>query len=120
MGRGYSLDLRERVIKYLEQSKGNQAQAAEQFLINVRTVKRWVRRNKTGCLEQDKQGPKNTKKVNREVFQSYVESHGDQTLKEIGEYFSLSINGVWKIMKELSFVYKKNATIRRTRRKKKS
>ena len=95
MGKGYSLDLRECVISFLKKGKGTQQNAAEQFGVGLRTISRRVERNKEGKLKADKQGSKNSKKVNRDIFKSYVNNNRGKTLKEIGAHFNISGAGAF-------------------------
>lgn len=117
MGKGYSLDLRERVVEFVEKGLGDRKKAAEQFSIGQRTVDRWMIRRRQGCLAIGKQGCTNRKKVDRDSFRKYVDKHPDQTLKQIGANFSITDVGALKIMRELNYVYKKNVALRRARRK---
>jgi len=57
MGRAYSYDLRERVVRAVTKGGLSRHQAAAQFGVAISTAINWVRRfHETGSVEQDQIG----------------------------------------------------------------
>ena len=64
MGRPYSLDLRERVVRAVIKGGLSRHQAAAQFGVGISTAINWVRRfHKTGSVKPDKVGGYRPKKI---------------------------------------------------------
>jgi len=104
----YSIDLREKVIKYLEDGN-SQRQAAKVFNINLTTVNEWSQKyRKTGSLEV-KKPQRNFKKIDPERLKTYIEEHPDAYLSEIALEFSCSDMAVSKALKRLGITRKKRS-----------
>ena len=102
----YSLDLRERVIKYIE--IGNtQLSAAEVFRLNPSTVNRWcVRYKREGCYKPRRRiGAK--RKIDSEALKDYISSNPDSKLKDLAKKFLVSTWTIHYWLKLLGFSYKK-------------
>lgn len=106
MGKEYSLDLRERVIAFLEQGNDTQT-ASELFQISQRTVQRWRKRK----LEKGNVRPLRRefayKKIDYERLKAYLEQHPDQFLYEIAEEFSVTLQAIFYACKKIKFTRKK-------------
>lgn len=102
----YSLDLREKVIKFLE-SGGSQRTASKVFRISPTTVNIWhVRYKREGNYNPRKRlGAKPRIKI--KDFINYVERYPNLTTSEIGKYFSISDSGARYWLRKLNFTYKK-------------
>lgn len=102
----YSLDLRQKVIKYIE-SGGSQISASKIFSLNKNTVSSWWRRYcSEGSINPRKRlGSK--AKVDLEKFILYVESHPNDDAGDIGKYFGISASGARYWLKKIGFSYKK-------------
>ena len=102
----YSLDLRERVIKYVEQGK-SQLSAAKLFDLNLSTVNRWyVRYKKEGHYYPRKRlGAKS--KIDPKALEMYVNANPDSKLKDLAETFGISLWGINYWLKKLNFSFKK-------------
>jgi transposase len=102
----YSQDLREKVIKYLEQGKSKK-EASEVYGLHRNTVSRWYNRyKKEGVVESRKRvGAK--ARLDKEKFILYVEANPDSSLSEMGKHFNIS--GAWAsiMLKKLGYSYKK-------------
>lgn len=105
MARAYTLDLREKVISFINRG-GGRREASKLFSIGEDTIYRWIRRNKSGDLAPKKRTDFRTK-VPLETLRKYVEDNPDHTLKEIGLAVNLSGSKVWKHLKRLNLTRKK-------------
>ena len=102
----YSLDLRKKVIRYLESGK-SQRQASTVFGISKTTVNIWyVRYKREGNLSPRKRlGSKAS--IHPEEFIKYVNDNSNATSADISKQFSISPSGVRYWLKKLNFSYKK-------------
>lgn len=106
MARPYSLDLRERVVQYLE--KGNDKEsAAEFFSVGIATIYRWLRqRKKLGSIQPIKR-ERAYQKIDNEQLKEYVEAHPDHFLSEIARHFNLTPQAIFYALKRLKITRKK-------------
>ncbi len=102
----YSLDLRERVIKFLE-SGNTQILAAKVFSLNLSTVNRWHLRHlrEGNCAPRKRLGAKS--KVDQKRLESYIISNPDAKLRDLSAIFGVSIWGIYYWLGKLGFSYKK-------------
>jgi transposase len=118
--RAYSVDLREKVMTYIE-SGNTSAVAAKIFSIGERTIRRWITLKKeTNSLQPRAHGGGNSPKIDLVALKEYVESNNDKTLAEIGEKFLVSTTSIWHALKKIDYVYKKKSSLQRNKRRKKS
>ena len=104
---GYSLDLRERVVKFVE-SGHSQAFASRIFDIGKRTVGRWLElKKKTGNLKERPHAGGRKPKVQASELKEYIAENPDKTLHEIAEKFDVNPASIWKKLKKLGYVHKK-------------
>lgn len=107
----YSIDLRERVIKYIEEG-GSRRSACEIFSVGERTIGRWVSLKKeTKSLSPRPHGGGYPAKIDLTSIEEYVNTHSDKTLKDLGKEFSVSHVAIWKVLRKIGYVYKKNSTV---------
>lgn len=106
----YSIDLRERVIKYIESGKSKKA-ASILFKLNPKTVYNWYNRYKVEghCLPRKRMGA--TPKINTEEFINYVNKTPNATSEDIGEAFNLSASGARYWLRKLGYSYKKKTSL---------
>ena len=90
MGKAYGIDLREKVIGYIDRGRKTQ-EAAEVFGIGRRTVERWINLKGLGELNPKKQAPNGPWKIDISKLEEFINSHNDYTLMEISEHFPLKI-----------------------------
>jgi transposase len=103
---GYSIDLRERVIEFVEQ-RGSAAEAAFLFKVSERTIYNWLRKKReTGSLE-DKLPHRPWKKLCPKALSQCVEMHPDWTLKEYAEHFHSIPSTICEAFKRLRITRKK-------------
>ncbi len=118
MAKGYSLDLRERVLKYLEKNDDKKI-ACDLFEVSLSTVFRWVRRKKEKGSVAAFKRKHPYKKIDEQALLDYVKNHEDYFLSEIGEHFSMTAPGIFYALKRLKVTRKKKPlSIRREMKKK--
>ena len=102
----YSLDLREKVIKFVT-SGNSQRAAARVFNISKTTVNTWfVRYKKEGnCHPKKRLGAQS--KMDMSQFIKYVEDNPNSTTSEIGRRFGITRGGAHYWLRKLAFSYKK-------------
>ncbi|MCH2038076.1 MAG: transposase [Rickettsiales bacterium] len=113
----YSLDLREKVVLYVE-SGCSRVSAAKIFGIGERTVRRWVSKyQSTGNINPLPHGGGFPSKIKSADFIQYIADNPDKTLQEMGEFFGVSHEGVAYNLRKYGYVHKKNSTLRRKKRR---
>ena len=104
--RAYSLDLRERVIEFLE--KGNNTKtASEVFNVSQRTVQRWSQQKKERGSLEPKKREFAYRKIDYQELKSHIENNPDQFLYEIAERFSVTLQAIFYACKKLKITRKK-------------
>lgn len=112
--RGFSLDLRERIVKAVEAGE-SKPKVAKRFGVDLSTVKRYMRRKKAGKLEASKPPglPSRLDSKGAEVLKKQVEEHNDWTLEQHAQAFSASTgipakkSVIGKYFKQLKITRKK-------------
>jgi putative transposase len=121
MGRPYSLDLRERVVRAVVKGGLSRHQAAAQFGVAISTAINWVRRfRETGCVEPDQVGGYRPKKIagpHRDWLLQRCRK-ADFTLRglvaELAERgLKVDYRTVWEFVHAEKFSHKKDADCRR-------
>jgi transposase len=112
--KAYTLDLRERVVKFVK-SGGSKAEAARRFAVGRRTVYRYLDAAQAGTLAP-KQSWGHWRKLDPHQLQAHVKKHPDATLKEIQKVFGVSHHAVWVRLRQLGFTLKKTHKISRAER----
>ena len=113
----YSLDLRKRVIKYVEDG-GTQEEAASIFNVSPKTVTNWVRKKRDGDLSPKTRLAK-PRKINYDSLRKYIEKHPDAYLREIAEEFEVTLQAIFYACKRLRITLKKRHPAIRNGMKKK-
>ena len=107
--KAYALDLRERVVKFIQKG-GSKVEAARHFDLARSSVYRYLGAVQTGTL-----APKTSwgkwRKLDPEKLQAHVKTHPDATLKEIQKVFGVSHHAVWVRLGQLGFTLKKTHKI---------
>lgn len=103
----YSMDLREKVIKFIE-AGNSQRQASIVFEINKMTINKWyLRYQREGhCQPKVRLGAKPS--IEKEEFIQHVTSHPNDRAEDIARQFNLSASGARYWLKRLDFSYKKS------------
>lgn len=103
----YSLDLRDRVIKFIK-AGNTQVLASKVFELNISTVNKWYTRYRKEGNFAPRNRPGAKSKVDQEVLVSYINANPDATLQELSKKIGVSICGVYYWLRKLGFSYKKN------------
>ena len=106
MARAYSLDLRERVFKFLEKNN-DKNEASNLFGVSPRTIQRWVERKKKTGSFKPLQKKFAYRKIDYDLLSKYVEDNPDKFLFEIAEKFSVTLQAVFYALKNLKITRKK-------------
>ena len=112
--KAYALDLRERVVKFI-QSGGSKAEAARRFDLARSSVCRYLAAVQKGALAPKKSWG-HWRKLDPEKLQAHVQKHPDATLKELQQVFGVSHHAVWVRLGQLGFTLKKTHKISRAQR----
>lgn len=107
MPKFYSLDLRERVLKYLENNNDKQA-ASRLFQVGIATIYRWIAKQKATGNVQPLRRPYAYKKIEDEKLIAYIEAYPDHFLSEIANHFGLTLQAIFYALKRLKITRKKN------------
>jgi transposase len=121
MAKPYSQDLRERVIKAIDDGH-TRNEVAALFNIGIATVGRYVKRQRrTGSLKPDKFGGHQRHKLanHEKKVRELVTAEPDQTLLELRDQLAVagvkaSKSALDRFLKALGLTYKKNARGNRT------
>lgn len=112
--KAYALDLRERVVKFI-QGGGSKVEAARHFALARSSVYRYLVAAKNGALP-----PKTSwgtwRKLDPEKLRAHVQNHPDATLKELQQVFGVSHHAVWVRLGQLGVTLKKTHKISRAQR----
>jgi putative transposase len=92
MPKFYSVDLRERVLHYLEKTNDKKS-ASELFQVGIATIYRWVSRKKEKGHLNPLRRKYAYKKIEDEKLIHYVHAHPDHFLSEIANHFFMLFNG---------------------------
>ena len=105
----YSIDLRERVLSYLEEGN-TQESAVRVFKVSRTAIVRWVREyRETGSLDRKPLNRK-PKKLDPEKLIAYVRDYPDAYLKEIGAVFGCSGEAVRRALLKVKITLKKRGS----------
>jgi transposase len=112
--KAYAMDLRERVVKFI-QGGGSKAEAARRFELARSSVYRYLVAAQKGALAP-KQSWGTWRKLDPEKLRAHVRKHPDATLKELQQVFGVSHHAVWVRLGQLGFTLKKTHKISRAQR----
>jgi transposase len=102
----YSLDLREKVIKYIE-SGNSQQSASKVFELNPSTINRWWRRYKKEGNYLPRKRLGRAPRVSLSAVKSYIEGNPDFKSADMGKHFGMTAGGAFYWLKKLGYSYKK-------------
>lgn len=103
---GYSVDLRERVIKFIEDG-GSKTDAARIFSVSRVTIYSWEKKKVEKGTLKDTPPKRGWKKLNPELLLAHVAKYPDLTLAEYAKHFGASITSVCLALKRLKVTRKK-------------
>ena len=102
---GYSIDLRVKVIKYMEQ-ESDRKKVCKVFDISIRTLSRWIKKSKAGDLSDPK--PRRPwKKIDPGLLKQEVEQNPNGKLEDFANLFKVSKNAISLAFKILNITRKK-------------
>jgi len=102
----YSLDLRERVLKYLE-SNNNKKATSQLFRIGIATVYRWIALKRKKGHVRPVRREYAYKKIDDQKLIEYTRANPDRFLSEIALDFGLTPSGIFYALKRLKITRKK-------------
>ena len=117
MPKPYSVDLRKRVLKYIEET-ADKIKASQLFNVGIATIYRWIaRKTQTGNIEPS---PKKAykKKIDDQRLIAYVEQNPDHFLSEIATHFKTTLQAVFYALQRLKITRKKRLRFTRKETKK--
>jgi len=110
MSQGYSEDLRERVLRFIEEG-GQVKEAVRIFKVSPMSIHRWKKKKAaTGCIK-NKERTVWSRKVDLKELEAYIKANPDKMLSEIGEQFGVSASTIHRNLKKLRIVYKKSTRV---------
>ena len=101
----YSIDLRQRVLKYIE-SGGRKVSASQRFFISRGVIYQWKLRAEDPLTYQ-KPGPRAPRVLDPTALAQHVLDFPDQTLSERARHFQVSKSSVWYGLGKLGYTRKK-------------
>lgn len=108
----YSLDLRNKTLKYIENG-GTWSSASQTFGVAIRTLAHWLRRKKQNNLSP-KARQKGAYKIDEDLLKDFIAKNPDAYLREIAKEFKTTISAIFYACNRSKITLKKR---RRTTRK---
>jgi len=110
MRTGYSEDLRNRVLEFVEEG-GLIKEAVRIFKVSPMSIHRWRKKKLKYGNVKNKKRTTWVRKVNQEELREYVKNNPDKLLSEMGKHFGVSASSIHRNLKALDIVYKKRASV---------
>jgi putative transposase len=101
----YSVDLRERAVKYVQEG-GKQAAASTLFGIGRKTLYRWLQMEE---LQPRRKRAGYTRRLDKTALAAHVAANPDMILRERAVHFGVHINAIWVALKVLNISKKNDA-----------
>lgn len=112
----YSLDLRKKALKYLENG-GTREATSKIFGVTSRTLANWLRKQKQQDLAPKKRRP-SPSKIDSDKLKEYIQKHPEAYLREIAKEFCSSLQAIFYACKRLNITLKKRSrTIKKETKK---
>ncbi len=116
MGYGYSVELKKRVLAYLEAGHGGKAEAAKVFKVDRKSVYNWLAESKEcGGVSAPRRGARKRKLEKSELLE-YIGSHPDAYLREIARHFGVAQSSLFAACQRWGITRKKSLILQRKRR----
>jgi hypothetical protein len=116
MVRPYSVDLRKRVLEYIEETK-DKTKASQLFKVRIATIYRWIaRKTQTGNLEPSP-SKAYKKKIDDQKLITYLEEHPDHFLSEIAAHFRTTLQAIFMLCNDSKSHEKKDYALQGKKRK---
>ena len=110
MPKSYSVDLRERVLNYLEKNPDKKG-ASSLFQVGIATIYRWIDRKKSKGNVEPFRRKYAYKKIDDQKLIEYVDANPDHFLSEIAKHFGLTLQSIFYALKRLKIIRKKDHAI---------
>ena len=111
MSNNYSLDLRERVMAFIDEG-GKKVDACRIFKVGHNTIYLWIRQRKSrGSIKPLARGKYKVRLLDDSKLTEYVRKHSDATLMEMAKEFSVSHVAIWKALRRLNITHKKKPSV---------
>ena len=108
MSNGYPIELRKRVLDYLEKG-GSKAEASRVFQLCRQTLYSWLALKEAGDYSlKPRPSRRKERKLSREALKEYLETHPDAYLSELAKEFKVTINAIDYALKQLKITRKKS------------
>ena len=104
----YSLDLRKRVIDFVE-GGGSISKAARTYHVGRATIYRWLNRVDLAPT----QVPRRKRKLDWDALRTDVEQHPEATLVERAQTFGVSVSAISQTLKKMKITRKKRTEVSR-------
>ncbi len=102
----YSVDLRERVVKYVR-GGGSKAEAARRYEVSEATVYVWLKRENLEPTVVTRR----KRKIDWQALETHVRQYPEATLKDRAKLFGVNASAIWYALKELQITRKKTAKV---------
>lgn len=102
----YSIDLRERVIKFIEEG-GSKSEASRIFDVTRKAIYSWIKKKASNGTLKDSPPKRRWKKLEPDALKKYIEANPDFTLKDYGRHFGASAPSVCLALRRLKITQKK-------------
>lgn len=106
MARPYSVDLRRRVLAYIEET-ADKTKASQLFKVGISTIYRWIDRQKQRGNVEPSPSKVYKKKINDQKLIAYIEKNPDHFLSEIATHFNVTLQAIFYALKRLKITRKK-------------
>jgi transposase len=111
----YSIDLRQRVINFIE-SGASKSSASKIYKVGLKTIDRWIfLKKETGNLTPRPYKGGTKSKIQPSELKEYMLKNTDKTLQEMAKEFNVSVSAIYRSLKKMGYVYKKNSFVQRKR-----
>lgn len=117
MARPYSVDLRRRVLAYIEET-ADKTKASQLFKVGIATIYRWIARQKQRGNVEPSPSKVYKKKIDDQKLIAYVEKNPDHFLSEIATHFNATLQAIFYALQRLKITRKKRQRFTRKETKK--
>ncbi len=104
----YSLDLRKRVLTFIENG-GSKVEAAKLFNVSRDIIYKWQRASDP--LAVQKPGPRGPRCIDYKALEQQVKDYPDQTMIERAAHFGVSKYCIWYGLRKLGISRKKDTRL---------
>lgn len=106
MAKPYSVDLRRRVLEYIEET-ADKRKASQLFKVGIATIYRWIARKKENGNVEPSPKKAYKKKIDDYKLIAYVKENPDHFLSEIAAHFNTTLQAIFYALQRLKITRKK-------------